>query len=35
MIGTMGRAGLSGAGDLAIYIGYTTAQLNAIPGTQW
>ena len=35
MIGTIGQAGLNGAGDLAIYIGYTTAQLNAVPGTQW
>jgi hypothetical protein len=35
MIGTIGQAGLSGSGDLAIYIGYTTAQLNKVPGTQW
>jgi hypothetical protein len=35
LIGTIGQAGLSGSGDLAIYIGYTTAQLNKIPGTQW
>jgi hypothetical protein len=35
LIGTIGQAGLSGAGDLAIYIGYTPAQLNAVPGTQW
>ena len=35
MIGTIGQAGLSGPGDLAIYIGHTTAQLNAIPGTEW
>ena len=35
MIGTIGQAGLSGAGDLAIYIGHTPAQVNSIPGTQW
>src|ERR1700757_5060875 len=35
MIGTIGQAGLNGSGDLVIYIGYTTAQLNNIPGTQW
>jgi hypothetical protein len=35
MIGPIGQAGLSGPGDLAIYIGHTTAQLNAIPGTEW
>jgi hypothetical protein len=35
MIGTIGQAGLSGPGDLAIYIGHTTAQVNDIPGTQW
>ena len=35
MIGTIGQAGLSGPGGLAIYIGHTTAQLNAIPGTEW
>jgi hypothetical protein len=35
MIGTIGQAGLNGSGDLAIYIGHTTAQLNNIPGTQW
>ena len=35
MIGTIGQAGLSGPGDLAIYLGHTTAQLNAIPGTEW
>ena len=35
MIGTIGQAGLSGPGDLAIYIGRATAQLNAIPGTEW
>ena len=35
MVGTIGQAGLSGPGDLAIYIGHTTAQVNDIPGTQW
>jgi uncharacterized membrane protein YhaH (DUF805 family) len=35
LIGTIGQAGLTGAGDLAIYIGHTPAQVNAIPGTQW
>jgi len=35
MIGTIGQAGLDGANDLAIYIGYTPAQVNQIPGTQW
>jgi ABC-type antimicrobial peptide transport system permease subunit len=35
MIGTIGRAGLSGPGDLAIYIGQTPAQVNHIFGTTW
>jgi hypothetical protein len=35
IIGTIGQAGLHGAGDLAIYIGHTPAQVAAIPGTQW
>ena len=35
MIGTIGQVGLSGPGDLAIYIGHTSAQVNAIPGTAW
>jgi hypothetical protein len=35
MIGTIGQAGLNGAGDLAIYIGHTPAQVNQIPGTAW
>jgi FtsX-like permease family len=35
MIGTIGQAGLNGAGDLAIYIGHTPAQADKIPGTQW
>ena len=35
LIGTIGQAGLNGAGDLAIYIGHMPAQVNKIPGTQW
>jgi hypothetical protein len=35
LIGTIGPAALTGPGDLAIYIGRTTAQLNNIPGTTW
>ena len=35
MIGTIGQAGLNGAGDLAIYIGHTLAQVSSIPGTTW
>jgi hypothetical protein len=35
MIGTIGQAGLSGAEDLAIYIGQTPDQLNTISGTAW
>ncbi|HEX7164153.1 MAG TPA: FtsX-like permease family protein [Trebonia sp.] len=35
LIGTIGQAGLHGAGDLAIYIGHTPAQVNGIPGTTW
>jgi hypothetical protein len=35
MIGTIGQPGLNGAGDLVIYIGYTPAGLNKIPGTTW
>ena len=35
MVGTIGEQGLSGPGDLAIYIGRTTAQLSVIPGTEW
>ena len=35
LIGTIGQAGLNGAGDLAIYIGHTPAQVSKIPGTQW
>jgi hypothetical protein len=35
LIGTIGQAGLSGADDLAIYIGRTPAQASVIPGTTW
>jgi hypothetical protein len=35
MIGTIGQAGLTGPGQLAIYIGYTPAAVNAIGGTVW
>jgi hypothetical protein len=35
MIGTIGQAGLTGPGQLAVYIGYTPAGLNAIGGTEW
>jgi hypothetical protein len=35
LIGTIGPAGLHGAGDLAIYIGHTPAQVIQIPGTVW
>ena len=35
LIGTIGQAGLNGAGDLAIVIGHTPAQVGKIPGTQW
>jgi hypothetical protein len=35
MVGTIGQAGLDGAGDLAVYIGHAPAQLSKIPGTQW
>jgi hypothetical protein len=35
MIGTIGQAGLTGPGQLAVYIGYTPAALNAIGGTTW
>src|SRR5690348_8674715 len=35
LMGTIGQAGLTGAGDLAIFIGHTPAQVSAIPGTQW
>ena len=35
LAGPIGQAGLNGAGDLAIYIGRTQAQVRSIPGTQW
>jgi len=35
MIGTIGQAGLTGPGQLAVYVGYTPAALNAIGGTEW
>jgi hypothetical protein len=35
MTGTIGQAGLHGAGDLAVYIGHRPAQVNGIPGTTW
>lgn len=35
MIGTIGQAGLSGPGDLAIYTGHTPARVGNISGTQW
>jgi hypothetical protein len=35
MTGTIGQAALHGAGDLAVYIGRTPAQVNSIPGTTW
>jgi MFS family permease len=35
MIGTIGQAALTGPGQLAIYIGYTPAAVNAIGGTVW
>jgi hypothetical protein len=35
LTGTIGQAGLGGADDLVLYIGYTTAQLSKVPGTQW
>jgi hypothetical protein len=35
LIGTIGEAGLTGPGELAVYIGYRPTALNAIGGTQW
>jgi hypothetical protein len=35
MIGTIGQAGLTGPGQLAIYLGYTPTAVNAIGGTVW
>jgi hypothetical protein len=35
MIGTIGQAGLTGPGQLAVYIGYAPKALSAIDGTGW
>jgi hypothetical protein len=35
MIGTIGQAGLTGPGQLAVYIGYSPTALTAIDGTTW
>jgi hypothetical protein len=35
LAGTIGDTALNGASDLVIYIGYTPAALNAVPGTTW
>jgi hypothetical protein len=35
LIGTIGATGLTGPGELAVYIGYTPTALNAIGGTTW
>ena len=35
LAGTIGQAALNGTNDLVIYIGYTPAELNDIPGTTW
>ena len=35
LIGTIGDAALNGTNDLVIYVGYTPAALNAVPGTAW
>jgi len=35
LAGTIGDAALNGANDLVIYVGYTPAALNAVPGTTW
>ncbi len=35
LAGTIGDAALNGANDLVVYIGYTPAGLNAVPGTTW
>ncbi|HTU04346.1 MAG TPA: FtsX-like permease family protein [Trebonia sp.] len=35
LAGTIGDAALNGAGDLVVYVGYTPAALNAVPGTSW
>ncbi|HEY1670551.1 MAG TPA: FtsX-like permease family protein [Trebonia sp.] len=35
LAGTIGQAALNGTNDLVIYIGYTPAELNQVPGTTW
>ncbi len=35
MIRTIGQAGLTGPGQLAVYVGYSPTALNAIGGTTW
>jgi hypothetical protein len=35
LAGTIGQQALNGTNDLVIYIGYTPAAVNAIPGTSW
>jgi hypothetical protein len=35
MIGTIGQAGLTGPGELAVYIGYSPTALQALGGTTW
>jgi hypothetical protein len=35
MIGTIGQAGLTGPGELAVYIGYSPTALKALGGTTW
>jgi uncharacterized membrane protein YhaH (DUF805 family) len=35
LAGTIGQAGLHGAGDLTVYIGHSQAQVSRIPGTTW
>ena len=35
LIGTIGDAGLTGPGQLVVYLGYTPQALNGIDGTKW
>jgi hypothetical protein len=35
LAGTIGQAALNGTNDLVVYIGYTPAALNSVPGTTW
>lgn len=35
LAGTIGQAALTGSNELVIYIGYSPAALNSVPGTQW